>query len=47
VLLAARMFRSPDLFAGVILLGAVGFVGALALNALERRLLIWRAPSRG
>jgi sulfonate transport system permease protein len=47
VLLAARAFHSPDLFAGVILLGAVGFVGALALNALERRLLVWRAPARG
>jgi sulfonate transport system permease protein len=43
VLLAARMFRSADLFAGVILLGAVGFVGALALNIAERRLLAWRA----
>jgi len=44
VLLSARMFRSADLFAGVILLGAVGFAGALALNAAERRLLAWRAP---
>jgi sulfonate transport system permease protein len=44
VLLSARMFRSADLFAGVILLGAVGFVGALALNIAERRLLAWRAP---
>jgi sulfonate transport system permease protein len=44
VLLSARMFRSADLFAGVILLGAVGFVGALALNVAERRLLTWRAP---
>jgi sulfonate transport system permease protein len=44
VLLAARMFRSADLFAGVILLGAVGFAGALALNLAERRLLAWRAP---
>ena len=44
VLLSARMFRSADLFAGVILLGAIGFVGALALNAIERRLLAWRAP---
>ena len=44
VLLSARMFRSADLFAGVILLGALGFVGALALNVVERRLLAWRAP---
>ena len=47
VLLAARAFRSPDLFAGVILLGALGFVGALILNVVERRLLAWRAPSGG
>jgi ABC-type nitrate/sulfonate/bicarbonate transport system permease component len=44
VLLSARMFRSADLFAGVILLGAIGLVGALALNAIEKRLLVWRAP---
>jgi len=42
VLLAARMFHSADLFAGVILLGAIGFVGALALNGAERYLLAWR-----
>jgi ABC-type nitrate/sulfonate/bicarbonate transport system permease component len=47
VLLSARMFRSADLFAGVILLGAVGFVGALALNVAEQRLLAWRAPQGG
>jgi ABC-type nitrate/sulfonate/bicarbonate transport system permease component len=44
VLLAARSFHSPDLFAGVILLGAVGYVGALALDLAERRLLVWRMP---
>jgi sulfonate transport system permease protein len=47
VLLAARYFRSPDLFAGVILLGAIGYVGAAMLNVAERRLLAWRAPSGG
>jgi ABC-type nitrate/sulfonate/bicarbonate transport system permease component len=46
VLLSARMFRSPDLFAGVILLGAIGFGGALALNVAERYLLAWR-PTHG
>jgi sulfonate transport system permease protein len=46
VLLAARAFHSPDLFAGVILLGAVGFVGALALDVAERRLLAWRPQAR-
>jgi sulfonate transport system permease protein len=47
VLLAARSFHSPDLFAGVILLGAIGYAGALALNLAERRLLVWRTPRRG
>lgn len=42
VLLAARSFRSADLFAGVILLGAVGYVTALAMALAERRLLAWR-----
>jgi sulfonate transport system permease protein len=41
-LLAARAFRSPDLFAGVILLGAIGFVTNLLLSMTEKRLLRWR-----
>ncbi|XSC47383.1 ABC transporter permease [Bradyrhizobium sp. RDT10] len=45
VLLAARSFRSADLFAGVILLGAIGYLTALAMAAAERHLLAWR--SRG
>jgi len=44
VLLAARSFRSPDLYAGVILLGIVGYVSAAALAAFETRLLRWRVP---
>lgn len=42
VLLSARAFRSADLFAGVILLGAIGYVTALAMSAMEHRLLRWR-----
>ena len=42
VLLSARAFRSADLFAGVILLGIVGYVTALAMEAIEHRLLRWR-----
>lgn len=42
VLLSARSFRSADLFAGVILLGAVGYATALMMSAVERRLLAWR-----
>lgn len=45
VLLSARSFRSADLFAGVILLGAVGYITSLAMSLAERRLLTWR--SRG
>ncbi|MDB5546708.1 MAG: transporter permease [Tardiphaga sp.] len=42
VLLSARAFRSADLFAGVILLGIVGYVTATAMAFAERRLLRWR-----
>ena len=43
VLLSARAFRSADLFAGVILLGVVGYATALMMSAVERRLLVWRS----
>lgn len=43
ILLSARSFRSPDLFAGVILLGLIGYVSALLLGAVESRVLRWRA----
>jgi sulfonate transport system permease protein len=43
VLLSARSFRSADLFAGVILLGAIGYVTALAMSMVEQRLLRWRS----
>ncbi len=42
VLLSARAFRSADLFAGVILLGVVGYVTATAMSIAERHLLRWR-----
>ncbi len=43
VLLSARAFRSADLFAGVILLGATGYVTAQGMAAAERWALRWRA----
>jgi sulfonate transport system permease protein len=43
VLLAARAYRSADIFAGVILLGAIGVVGNAALSVIEARALRWRA----
>jgi ABC-type nitrate/sulfonate/bicarbonate transport system permease component len=46
VLLASRSFRSADLFAGIVILGAIGLVGSRLLSAAERRLLRWQATSR-
>jgi ABC-type nitrate/sulfonate/bicarbonate transport system permease component len=43
VLLSARAFRSADLFAGVILLGAMGYVTSVAMSLAERRLLAWQS----
>jgi len=44
ILLAARAFRASELFAGIALLGMIGFVSNAALAALERRLLRWQRP---
>ena len=41
ILLAARAFRAPELFAGVILLGVVGVLSNALLSQVERRLLRW------
>lgn len=46
ILLAARSFRAPDLYAGVILLGVLGYVTAVAIGLLEARLLVWRSRAR-
>ena len=43
VLLSARSYRSADIFAGVILLGAIGVTANAVLSAIERQLLQWRA----
>lgn len=45
ILLAARSFRAPDLYAGVILLGALGYASSVLLARIEARLLAWRSPS--
>lgn len=42
ILEASRAYQSPDLFAGVIVLGLIGLVSNLALSALEGSLLRWR-----
>ncbi|MDH7794260.1 MULTISPECIES: ABC transporter permease [unclassified Beijerinckia] len=42
ILMAARSFRSPDIFAGVLLLGLIGLASNVLLTVAERRLLRWR-----
>ena len=44
ILLAARSFRASDLFAGVLLLGAIGFASNALLALAEHRLLEWQQP---
>jgi ABC-type nitrate/sulfonate/bicarbonate transport system permease component len=44
ILLAARSFRASDLFAGIILLGIIGFVANALLAGAEKRLLRWQRP---
>ncbi len=43
ILLAARSFRAPDLYAGVILLGALGYLSSVFLVVIERYLFDWRS----
>ncbi len=42
ILMAQRSFRTPELYAGVIMLGAIGFVASWLLLLLERRMLKWQ-----
>jgi sulfonate transport system permease protein len=42
ILLSARGFRAPDLYAGVVLFGALGYASALLIGVVERRTLRWR-----
>jgi sulfonate transport system permease protein len=42
ILLAARSFQSADLYAGVVLLGLIGYVSGTLLSAVEQHLLRWR-----
>jgi sulfonate transport system permease protein len=46
VLPSARSFRSANLFAGVMLLGVIGYLTALAMS-VEKRLLRWRSSVSG
>jgi sulfonate transport system permease protein len=42
ILLAARGFRSADIFAGVFVLGALGYLGNMMLERIEAHFLRWR-----
>lgn len=42
ILVAGRAFRSPDIFAGLLLLAGIGLASNLVLAAVERRLLRWQ-----
>jgi len=44
ILLAARAFRASELFAGIVLLGVIGFVSNALLSLAERKLLNWQSP---
>jgi ABC-type nitrate/sulfonate/bicarbonate transport system permease component len=46
ILMAQRSFRSPELYAGIIVLGVLGLFTNQALIMAERRLLRWRTFSR-
>lgn len=47
ILLSQRGFRAPDLYAGIVILGAFGFVLNLLASLGERYVLRWRAsPAR-
>jgi ABC-type nitrate/sulfonate/bicarbonate transport system permease component len=43
ILMAQRSFRTADLYAGVVMLGLVGMLASLGLQAVERRLLRWKS----
>jgi sulfonate transport system permease protein len=45
ILLAQRSYRSPELYAGIVTLGLMGFAANQILLLVERRLLRWRAAA--
>jgi ABC-type nitrate/sulfonate/bicarbonate transport system permease component len=46
IMLAQRLFRTPELYAGIAVLGAIGAIASQALALTERRLLRWRTLAR-
>lgn len=45
ILFAGRSYRAPDLFAGIILLGVLGYASTLLFSVLEKHMLRWRPQS--
>jgi len=45
LMMAQRSFRSPDLYAGIVVLGALGFITNQVLGMAESYLLRWRRMS--
>ncbi len=43
---AQRAFRSPELYAGLLVLGVVGFLLSQGLRVVEQRVLRWRKPNK-
>ena len=46
IMVAQRLFRTPELYAGIAVLGGIGAIASQALALTERRLLRWRTLSR-
>lgn len=46
ILMAQRAFRTPELYAGVVMLAVIGFVTSAGLLAIEKRALKWKHPPR-
>ena|ERR1700722_3346914 len=42
IMIAQRLFRTPELYAGIVLLGLIGFITSRTLLFVERWLLHWR-----
>jgi ABC-type nitrate/sulfonate/bicarbonate transport system permease component len=45
ILLAQRSYRSPELYAGIVVLGLMGFAANQLLLLMESRMLRWRAAA--
>lgn len=46
ILLAGRSYRAADVFAGIVLLGLLGYLSSLLLSMVEVRLLRWQRNRR-